>query len=68
MRTAAAELLETLSKVAPKQWRATRTIWQLHTVSQVGQTAISNRLQKLRSLKLVECRRVHKEKHWRKIL
>ncbi len=61
------ELEETLSHLAPKQWRSTLVVWQAHTRSIVGQSAISNRLQQLRALSLVECRRVGKAKHWRKL-
>lgn len=61
------ELAETMSHVAPKTWRSTFAIWKMHTMSEVGRTAISNRLQRLRALKLVQCRRVGKEKLWRRV-
>lgn len=61
------ELAETLTHVMPKQWRSTLILWQLHTLSSVGRTAISNRLQKLRALNLVMCRKAGKEKLWRRV-
>lgn len=61
------ELEETLKLVAPKSWRSTNAIWARHTESQVGQTAISNRLNKLLLCGAVSVKKIGKEKHWRRV-
>ena len=65
-RNLAPEHLETFAHVKRGLWQSTERIWKQNRFSEVSQSAVSNRLQKLRAEKLVECKRVGKSKHWRR--
>ncbi len=63
-------LTETLELVLPKRWLPTREISKkiglAYPYGKPTQSAVANRLQRLRAMGLVQCRRVGKEKHWRR--
>lgn len=63
-------LSETLAFILPKTWRSTREVHsciaEIYPYAKTTKRAVANRLQRMKALGLVVCRRAGKEKHWRR--